>query len=214
MSDRASASRPSICSGDMYWNVPRIVPRAVRGACGADTVTSAAPTMGAAPEAFARPKSSSFAVSGAEAPPLLTRKTLPGLRSRCTMPARCALSRASAIWMATAKAFCTGSAPRARRAASVSPSKYSSTRNCTRSAPLAFGVLSGRSASPMSWRTQMLRWFSAATAFASRSKRSLDCGSDASPPISTLIATMRSRRVSRARYTSPIPPAPMASRTS
>ncbi len=30
MSVRPSASRPSSCSGDMYWNVPRIVPSCVR----------------------------------------------------------------------------------------------------------------------------------------------------------------------------------------
>jgi hypothetical protein len=31
MSERASASLPSVCSGDMYWNVPMIVPCAVSG---------------------------------------------------------------------------------------------------------------------------------------------------------------------------------------
>jgi len=31
MSERASASLPSVCSGDMYWNVPTIVPSAVSG---------------------------------------------------------------------------------------------------------------------------------------------------------------------------------------
>ncbi len=36
------------------------------------------------------------------------------------------------------------------------------------------------------------------------------CGSAASSGGSTLIATVRSSRVSRARYTSPIPPAPSA----
>ena len=33
MSVRASASCPSSCSGDMYWNVPRIVPSVVSGFC-------------------------------------------------------------------------------------------------------------------------------------------------------------------------------------
>src|SRR5262245_24595647 len=42
---------------------------------------------------FARPKSSSFT-------PLLVSITLPGLRSRCTIPLRWALSSASAIWIA------------------------------------------------------------------------------------------------------------------
>ena len=198
MSDRASASRPSICSGDMYWNVPRMVPRAVSGACAADTVTSAAETIGIAPEVFARPKSSSFAVGGADAPPLRTRNTLPGFRSRCTMPARCALSRASAIWIATARASRTVSAPRPRRAASVSPSRYSRTRNCTRPPPAVPGPPPVRSLSPMSWRAQMLGWFSAAMLFASRSKRSRNCGSSARCAGSTLMATSRSSRVSRA----------------
>jgi hypothetical protein len=33
MSERASASFPSTCSGDMYWNVPTTMPCAVRGCC-------------------------------------------------------------------------------------------------------------------------------------------------------------------------------------
>src|SRR5271167_5070072 len=43
---------------------------------------------------------------------------------------------------------------------------------------------------------------------ASRSKRSRNSGRSARCPGRTLMATMRLRRVSRARYTSPIPPAP------
>src|SRR5258708_19184619 len=54
----------------------------------------------------------------------------------------------------------------------------------------------------------MLGWFSAATARASRSKRSENLSWD------TLMATSRLRRGSRARYTSPIPPAPMGLRIS
>src|SRR5215831_11400312 len=49
----------------------------------------------------------------------------------------------------------------------------------------------------------MLEWFNAATARASRSNRSLHS------PFETFSVTMRSRRVSLALYTSPIPPAPM-----
>src|SRR5438045_4156207 len=45
-------------------------------------------------------------------------------------------------------------------------------------------------------------------ALASRSKRSLNS------VLETLIATVRSRRVSRALYTSPMPPAPIAERIS
>ena len=44
---------------------------------------------------------------------------------------------------------------------------------------------------------------------ASRSNRCAEFGVDAAArPASTLIATVRSRRVSRARYTSPMPPLP------
>src|SRR6266568_4322462 len=54
----------------------------------------------------------------------------------------------------------------------------------------------------------MFGWFSAATARASRSKRSENFSFE------TLIATMRSSRVSRAFHTSPIPPAPIRASTS
>src|SRR5437773_10871808 len=45
--------------------------------------------------------------------------------------------------------------------------------------------------------------------FASRWKRTLSCASLANSAGRILMATARSSRVSRARYTSPIPPAPM-----
>src|SRR5512146_2275743 len=54
----------------------------------------------------------------------------------------------------------------------------------------------------------MFEWFKAAMALASRSNRSLKCSCEA------LIATMRSRRVSRAFHTSPMPPAPIGARIS
>src|SRR5436190_408428 len=60
----------------------------------------------------------------------------------------------------------------------------------------------------------MCGWFSAATARASRSNRSRKVGSPATVAGRILIATVRSSRVSRARYTSPMPPAPMAAMTS
>ena len=73
MSVRASASRPSSCSGDMYWNVPTIVPSCVSGFA---TVASEAPMLSLIPvPVFARPKSSSFA-------PVFVNMTLPGFRSR------------------------------------------------------------------------------------------------------------------------------------
>ena len=78
---RASASLPSSCSGAMYWNVPRIVPSAVSGASvgrqTADTERTLAGRRGAV--TCASPKSSSFT-------PAFVSMTLPGLRSRWTMP--------------------------------------------------------------------------------------------------------------------------------
>ncbi len=64
MSLRASASPPSSCSGAMYWNVPRIVPREVSGwlCCSAVGMLVACETACLSGVAsFARPKSRSFA---------------------------------------------------------------------------------------------------------------------------------------------------------
>jgi hypothetical protein len=71
---------------------------------------------------LAKPKSSSLA-------PLLVSMMLPGLMSRWMIPSRCAFSTADAISIAVLSARSIGSAPFARRAASVSPSRYSMTRN-------------------------------------------------------------------------------------
>ena len=68
---------------------------------------------------------------------------LPGFRSRWTMPARWALSSADAISIGSRSACSSGSAPFARRSASVSPSRYSMTRNAV---PCC---------SPTSYRVQM-----------------------------------------------------------
>ena len=77
---------------------------------------------------------------------------------------------------------------------------------------LAFEQLRDRKesppSSPKSWIARMLGCERAATARASRSKRDRARGSPRAAPGSTLIATSRPSRVSRARYTSPIPPAP------
>jgi hypothetical protein len=61
---------------------------------------------------------------------------------------------------------------------------------------------------PTSKMVQMLGWFSAEAARASRLKRSRVCADTLAPPGKTLMATTRSSRVSLARYTSPMPPAP------
>src|SRR5881396_609285 len=55
----------------------------------------------------------------------------------------------------------------------------------------------------------MWGWLSDEIAFASRSKRMRSFASWANSAGKILMATLRSSRVSRARYTSPIPPAPM-----
>ena len=70
---------------------------------------------------FAKPKSSSFV-------PDLVSMMLPGFRSRCVTPLRCALSSASEISMAYCNTCSSGSGPFSSRCASVSPSRYSITK--------------------------------------------------------------------------------------
>ena len=85
MSLTAPASRPSSCSGDMYWNVPSKVPSVVSGAPASVTRCCRAVALlvvGGA-SIFASPKSSSFT-------PLSVSMMLPGLRSRWITPRACA----------------------------------------------------------------------------------------------------------------------------
>ena len=67
---------------------------------------------------------------------------------------------------------------------------------------------------PKSWIARMFGCESAATAFASRSKRASMSGFAATVSGRTLTATSRSSFESFARYTSPIPPAPIGARIS
>src|SRR6266498_1705764 len=67
---------------------------------------------------------------------------------------------------------------------------------------------------PKSKIARMLGWESAATAFASRSNRASVSASAATDSGKTLIATSLSSFLSRALYTSPIPPAPRGAKTS
>ena len=135
MSVRASASCPSSCSGAMYWNVPRIVPCAVRfgGVVGSIDRPLAA-TTGAA--LFARPKSSSLA-------PALVSMMLPasGRDGRCPRDAPCRARRRSRSRSSAPRASGSGPARRAA-SASVSPSRYSITRKSTppRSWPTSYSV--------------------------------------------------------------------------
>ena len=73
MSLRPSSSLPSICSGDMYWNVPTMVPSAVTGVVCVAAAVSVAPVARAT--GFAKPKSRSFA-------PVWVSMMLPGFKSR------------------------------------------------------------------------------------------------------------------------------------
>src|SRR5215472_1707818 len=88
MSLRPSSSLPSTCSGDIYGNVPAIVPCSLSGEGMVAAVSVA--TLAKATAGFASPKSSSFA-------PIGVSMMFPGFKSRCTTPLPCALSSASAI---------------------------------------------------------------------------------------------------------------------
>ena len=97
-------------------SVPRSVPFAV------DALFDLVGTIEPAPAAeecrtLAMPKSSSFT-------PVRVTITLAGFRSRWTMPASCAASRAPATSRAIASASAGSRRPCANRAASVSPSSY------------------------------------------------------------------------------------------
>ena len=122
MSARASAGSPSSCSGDMYWNVPITVPCSVIGRSLSSIVSSEdMPLIAPEPPVLARPKSTSLA-------PALVIITLPGLRSRCTMPRRCAASSPEAIWAPQRSTSSSDSGPCSIRSASDSPSIISITR--------------------------------------------------------------------------------------
>ena len=123
MSARASGSLPSSCSGDMYGTVPTRLPSVVSGPSCVGSALSAEPDGGSlrTGRSLARPKSSSFV-------PDFVIMTLPGFRSRWTMPWRWATLSASAISIPWRRACSSGSAPLFRRSARVSPSRYSMTR--------------------------------------------------------------------------------------
>ena len=187
MSLRASASLPSSCSGAMYWKVPRMVPCCVR-CCGDAIVGSdVAPEVCAAgARTFARPKSRSLA-------PLFVSMTFPGLRSRWTIPWRCALSSASAICIPIGSSWSSVIGPFARRAISVSPSISSIARTCRELEEEEPGISSNEKTAAM------LGWFRPASSFASRSKRLRFSSPSKNSSGSTLSATVRPRRASVAR---------------
>ena len=111
MSEASVTWAPVACSGETYIAVPITMPVSVR--CDA----------WAAATAVAMPKSVIFVV-----PPAATRR-LPGLMSRCTMPAWWAASSARAAWLTMSSVASGESRPaRARIADSGSPLTSSMTR--------------------------------------------------------------------------------------
>ncbi|MCF0097401.1 hypothetical protein B0E54_06277 [Micromonospora sp. MH99] len=104
----AATGWPVACSGDMYAAVPSTMFAAVNPAMLRDR---------------AMPKSTSTT-----RPSALTSR-LPGFTSRCTMPARWAVCRASAACASTDMVVAASSRPAVRtRADNGSPSTYSITR--------------------------------------------------------------------------------------
>ncbi len=196
---RVSGSRPSSCSGARYCRVPTMAPAAVSGAAivGDSRIASPVPLLSPSrpvnPVAHARPKSISLA-------PDRVSMTFPGLRSRCTTPARWARSSASATWTPIRSVSDIGSAPRPSRSPRVSPSISSITR---------YSMASSR---PTSKSVQMCGWLRLDIVRASASNRARASTFSERSGDSTLTATSRPRRVSRARYTSPMPPAPRGAR--
>ena len=141
--------------------------------------------------AFARPKSSTFTV-----PPSRTLM-FAGLRSRWTMPRSCAASSASAICRAIADRFVERNRP---------------ARDPLREI-LALDELHherARSVRLEAVDLRDVRMVQRGEDCASRSKRASRSASAANGSGRTLIATSRCSFVSLARYTSPMPPAPMA----
>ena len=106
----------------MYWNVPRIVPCAVRFGGVVGSIDSPAPRDRVAALAFARPKSRSFA-------PAFVSITLPGFRSRWTMPCRCAVLERVGNLDGDLQRLVERQRALRQASASVSPSRYSMTRN-------------------------------------------------------------------------------------
>ncbi len=119
---RRSTARPRACSGLMYDAVPSTRPMAVPETPMVGGAESPAATGDSAAPPLARPKSSTFATRAG------VSITLPGLRSRCTMPRSCAASIAAATCPPSSSVSRSESGPRPSRCASDSPSTSSSTR--------------------------------------------------------------------------------------
>ena len=190
MSLRWSMATPVACSGDMYAAVPTTIPDAVKPSA---TVVAREGASSGVSDSFARPKSMTLAW------PSPVTMMLAGFRSRWMMPVSCARESASAISIASSMLRDGAIGPRWSSALSGSPRTSSITMNVR------------SSTSAMSWMTAMCGCSSAEAARASCTNRARRTGSATSAAGSTLMATSRSRRASRARYTSPIPPTPIVS---
>ena len=116
-SERKSSASPRACSGDMYPTVPSTTPTSVPAEAVGDCVSSPLSPVGAV--SFASPKSRILAV------PSFVTITFSGFRSRCTIPVSWALASPSAICVATASSFFSGSGPAASSLRKVSPSTRS-----------------------------------------------------------------------------------------
>ena len=179
----------------MYPAVPITAPSTVSG--DAWVSASSDPMEGesdvSSARSFAKPKSRIFTK------PSGVTITFSGLRSRWTMPAPWAFARPSAICTAISSTRFAGSGRSCRTWRSVQPSTNSIT------------MKERPDACPTSWIVTMLGWFNEDAARASREKRARRTGSAENRSGRNLIATSRWRSWSRARNTSPMPPAPRRS---
>lgn len=150
--------------------------------------------------ARAIPKSMTFAE------PAAVTMTLAGLMSRWTRPRSWPAASASRISAVNRSASASGRPPRrdGTKWLRVRPSTYSITRNDTRP--------SASSSSPTSCTATTWACMRAAADRASRRNRSRPSVSAARSGLIVLIATVRSRTVSRARCTDAIPPVPTTDR--
>ena len=126
-----------------------------------------------------------------------------GFRSRWMIPCSCAASSASAICFAIGSASSSGIAPRAMRCDKIlALDQFHHER--THAAHFLRGRRWRRCSDDSATRASALR-------AVNRASRSGSCANESGRILS---ATSRSSFVSRARYTSPMPPSPMLAMTS
>ena len=168
------------------------MPSAIPSSVMASVASRVASSVISVSRSLASPKSSTFT-----RPSSLTMM-LPGLTSRWTMPLSCAAASASAMGMARSNNRSSSNPRLGIRVARVWPSTSSMVRKWTAGTVAGRSVWS-RSACSTEKMVTMLGWLRAATARASRLKRSRRSGSEAIFAGSTLSATLRRSSVSSAR---------------